>query len=339
MKKTITHLAALCLSLLSALPQADYSNHPEATVFIDTMVENHQFDREQIVDWLSSATYQQSIVKAMSRPAEKVKPWYQYRKHFISDLRIERGLQFWEENQQTLARAETEFGVDPAIIVSIIGVETNYGRNTGSYKVIDALTTLAFDYYTHIEKRESRKRFFTIQLENLFLLAREQKQDPISLKGSYAGAMGWGQFMPNSYRDYAVDFDDDGFADIWTNPTDAIGSVANYFTRHGWKTGQPVATRAHISGNIDESALNKMKRPTTTVSELAAMGYKPVETFDPEAKAFPMRFKAKYADEYWLGLHNFYVIGRYNPRTKYAMAVYQLSEIIRSRRCASASNC
>ena len=246
MKKTIKYVVVLCLSLLSALPQADYSEHPEAAAFVASMVDKHGFDRQQILAWLSSAEHQKSIVKAMSRPAEKVKPWYQYRTHFISDLRIERGLQFWAENQQTLERAEAEFGVDPAIIVSIIGVETNYGRNTGSYKVIDALTTLAFDYYTYTEKRESRKKFFTVQLEHLFLLAREQKQNPISLKGSYAGAMGWGQFMPNSYRNYAVDFDADGFADIWTNPTDAIGSVANYFTRHGWKTGQPVATRAHI---------------------------------------------------------------------------------------------
>jgi len=339
LKQTIKFFIAAWISLLPALSVADYSEHPEAAAFVDTMVNKHQFDRQQILAWLSYAEHQKSIVKAMSRPAEKVKPWYEYRKHFISDLRTERGLQFWAENRQTLERAEKEFGVDPAIIVSIIGVETNYGRNTGSYKVIDALTTLAFDYYSSIEKRESRKRFFTIQLENLFLLAREQKQDPLSLKGSYAGAMGWGQFMPNSYRDYAVDFDSDGFADIWTNPTDAIGSVANYFIKHGWKTGQPVATRAHITGSIDEQRLNKMKRPTDTVAELSTMGYKPVETFDPEATAFPMRFKAKYGDEYWLGLHNFYVIGRYNPRTKYAMAVYQLSEIIRSRRCASTSDC
>ena len=143
MNKTIKYVVALCFSLLSALPQADYSEHPEAAAFVASMVDKHGFDRQQILAWLSSAEHQKSIVKAMSRPAEKVKPWYQYRTHFISDLRIERGLQFWAENQQTLERAEAEFGVDPAIIVSIIGVETNYGRNTGSYKVIDALTTLA----------------------------------------------------------------------------------------------------------------------------------------------------------------------------------------------------
>lgn len=332
-------LFAACITLWASVSFADYSEHPEAAAFIDRMVSEHSFERREIVGWLSYAKYQSSIVKAMSRPAEKVKPWFEYRKHFISDLRIDRGLQFWQENQQTLERAEQEFGVDPAIIVSIIGVETNYGRNTGSYKVIDALTTLAFDYYTYTEKRASRKKFFTTQLEHLFLLAREQNQDPLELKGSYAGAMGWGQFMPNSYRNYAVDFDGDGFADIWSNPTDAIGSVANYFTEHGWKKDQPVATRAHIQGSVSEEGLNKMKRPSLTIGELEAMGYNPVEKFPADSTAFPMRFTAKYGEEYWLGLHNFYVIGRYNPRTKYAMAVYQLSEIIRTRRCVSAKTC
>lgn len=339
MKQLTRTLFIACISLCAPLSLADYSEHPEAAAFVDTMVSKHSFEREEIVGWLSYAKHQSSIVKAMSRPAEKVKPWFEYRKHFISDLRIDRGLQFWRENRETLERAEQEFGVDPAIIVSIIGVETNYGRNTGSYKVIDALATLAFDYYTYTEKRESRKKFFTIQLEHLFLLAREQNQDPLELKGSYAGAMGWGQFMPNSYRNYAVDFDGDGFADIWSNPTDAIGSVANYFTKHGWKKDQPVATRAHISGSVSEEGLNKMKRPTLTIAELEAMGYKPVEKFAGDSTAFPMKFKAKYGEEYWLGLHNFYVIGRYNPRTKYAMAVYQLSEIIRTRRCVSTQTC
>jgi membrane-bound lytic murein transglycosylase B len=339
LKRLTKTLLLACISLCASLSFADYSEHPEASAFVDTMVSKHGFERAQIIGWLSYAKHQSSIVKAMSRPAEKVKPWFEYRKHFISELRIDRGLQFWRENQQTLQRAEEQFGVDPAIIVSIIGVETNYGRNTGSYKVIDALTTLAFDYYTYTEKRESRKKFFTIQLEHLFLLAREQGQDPLELKGSYAGAMGWGQFMPNSYRNYAVDFDNDDFADIWTNPTDAIGSVANYFTEHGWKKDQPVATRAHISGSVSEEGLNKMKRPTMTIAELEAMGYDPVEKFAGDSTAFPMRFTAKYGDEYWLGLHNFYVIGRYNPRTKYAMAVYQLSEIIRTRHCVSAPTC
>ena len=172
MKRLTRILLIACISLCAATSFADYSEHPEAAAFVDTMVSKHNFERAEIIGWLSYAKHQSSIVKAMSRPAEKVKPWFEYRKHFISELRIDRGLQFWRENQQTLERAELEFGVDPAIIVSIIGVETNYGRNTGSYKVIDALTTLAFDYYTYTEKRESRKKFFTTQLEHLFLLAR-----------------------------------------------------------------------------------------------------------------------------------------------------------------------
>ena len=342
-KPTVTHLARRYLlvvaAVLAAPSFADYSKHPEAADFIKTMVTDHRFEPEQVTQWLSAAKYQESIVKAMSRPAEKAKPWHEYRKIFVTEARTSRGVDFWHENKTTLNRAAREFGVDPAIVVSIIGIETNYGRNTGSYKVIDALTTLAFDYYTYTEKRQSRKIFFTIQLENLLLLAREQNKDPLTLKGSYAGAMGWGQFMPNSYRDYAVDYDGDGFADIWNNPTDAIGSVANYFTKHGWKTDQPVATRAYIDVTPSKEGLNNMTRPTSTIAELAALGYNPVEKYASDSKAFPLRFVGKYGEEYWLGLHNFYVIGRYNPRTKYAMAVYQLSELIRNQFCDSDQDC
>ncbi|MDC0088937.1 lytic murein transglycosylase B [Porticoccaceae bacterium] len=335
------HLATLLLSLtsLATFSHADYSTHPEAAEFIDSMVEKHQFTREDIVSWLSAAQYQESIVKAMSRPAEKVKPWYEYRKHFISDRRINGGVEFWQQHRETLEQAERDFGVDPAIIVSIIGVETNYGSNTGSYKVVDALSTLAFDYYTYTEKRESRKRFFTAELENLFLLAREQKQNPLELKGSYAGAMGLGQFMPSSYRAYAVDYDSDQFVDIWTNPTDAIGSVANYFAEHKWKPGETVAVRANINSDPAEETVNKLIRPKLSLAELDQQGYKIMQMLSPETKAFPMRFTAKYGNEYWLGMHNFYVISRYNPRTKYAMAVFQLSELIRQSNCVKADNC
>jgi membrane-bound lytic murein transglycosylase B len=147
--------------------------------------------------------------------------------------------------------------------------------------------------------------------------------------------------MPNSYRNYAVDYDGDEFADIWTNPTDAIGSVANYFTKHGWKEGQPVATKAHIEDGrvVDATELNKMKRPTKTIATLVAQGYIPVDAFPTDLAAFPIRLEAKYGEEYWLGLHNFYVIGRYNPRTKYAMAVFQLSQNIRSNLCRADNIC
>lgn len=338
----LLRIAIYCISILHCVTSlADYSNHPDAVKFVDTMVTEYQFERQQMLDWLSSARYQESIVVAMSRPAEKSKAWHEYRNIFVTDTRISRGQEFWLQNSDTLKRAEEEFGVDPAIIVSIIGVETNYGRNVGSYKVIDALSTLAFDYYTQTEKRESRRKFFTTQLEHLFLLAREQGKDPLTLKGSYAGAMGWGQFMPNSYRNYAVDYDGDDFADIWSNPTDAIGSVANYFTKHGWKEGQPVATKAHIEDgkSVDSKELNKMKRPTKTIADLSAQGYIPMDSLSADLPAFPIRLEAKYGQEYWLGLHNFYVIGRYNPRTKYAMAVFQLSQNIRSNLCKADNIC
>lgn len=339
MKKITLLLCTIFHITLSGLCAADYSQHPQTEAFIDRMVDTHNFQQQQVLDWLSQAKYQESIVKAMSRPAEKVKPWHEYRRLFVSPLRIDRGVQFWRENQSTLARAAEDFGVDPAIIVSIIGVETNYGRNTGSYRVIDALSTLAFDYYVDIDQRESRRKFFTTQLEHFFLLAREQQQDPLSLKGSYAGAMGWGQFMPNSYRNYAVDYDDDGVADIWTNPTDAIGSVANYFVEHGWKKGQPVATRAVVADNPDPQEFNKMRRPQLSIGDLTDQGYKPLDNYASNLKAFPILLAGKYGDEYWLGLHNFYVIGRYNPRVKYAMAVYQLSLSIRERFCESSDSC
>ncbi len=205
--------------------------------------------------------------------------------------------------------------------------------------MVDALATLAFDYYTYTNKRASRKRFFTAELENLFLLSREQGQNPVELTGSYAGAMGWGQFMPSSYRAYAVDFDGDEFADIWNNPTDAIGSVASYFSAHHWRQGETVAVRANINSDPAEDSLNKLHRPKLSLAELDAQGYKIMEQLDPETKALPMRFSAKYGNEYWLGMHNFYVISRYNPRTKYAMAVYQLSELISQAKCAETDAC
>jgi membrane-bound lytic murein transglycosylase B len=393
LKKIIRNLLLVACAT-SCAAWADYSEHPDAVKFSQTMVERHQFESADVERWLQDAVRVDSIIAAMQRPAEKVKPWHQYKKHFINDLRIARGVEFWSANRANLERAEREFGVDPAIIVSIIGVETNYGRNVGSFRVIDALSTLAFDYYTEIEQRESRRLFFTAQLENLLLLARDQQQNPLTLKGSYAGAMGWGQFMPSSYRNYAVDFDGDKFADIWNNPIDAIGSVANYFAEHGWQPGQAVALRAVEETPLDNSdngssqtshqvatgdtlfaiaskygvtmaelqrqnklqnpnqifvgqrlkinthfTVNKLGRPTLTLDELRRRGLTPLEPTDGSRRALPLLLDGGSGDEYWLGLHNFYVISRYNPRVKYAMAVYQLSELIRSQHCGPENPC
>ena len=217
--------------------------------------------------------------------------------------------------------------------VSIIGIETNYGSNTGDFRVIDALCTLAFDFYTQYENRESRRKFFTIQLENLFILAREQNIDPLSLKGSYAGAMGLGQFMPNSYRDYAVDFDGDSFADIWLNPADAIGSVANYLMAHGWEKDQGIITEGRLLTENSLVSFNRISRPKNSLAYFKNLGLDTLNPTDTSKKVLPIKLEEKSKKEYWFGFNNFYVIGRYNPRVKYAMAVTQLSDKIKTRFC------
>jgi membrane-bound lytic murein transglycosylase B len=210
--------------------------------------------------------------------------------------------------------------VPAQVIVAIIGVETRYGGNKGSFRVIDALSTLGFDY-------PPRAAFFRKELKEFFLLAREQKQDPLTLIGSYAGAMGYGQFIPSSYRAYAIDYTNDNFADIWNNATDAIGSVANYFKRHGWKQGQPVIVRTRISDGYDDSILNDSLKPKHTVNSLAEKGYTPVTPL-AEQKANAIRLEGKKGTEFWMGLNNYYVITRYNHSRLYAMSVWQLSQKI-----------
>jgi len=312
--------------ILVALPiqAGDYSNRAEVNAFIERMVTEHRYEKSQLTSLFNQVVFKQSIIDAMSRPAEKVKPWKEYREIFLKEKRIELGAEFWRNNRKTLARAEREMGVPAEIIVAIIGVETYYGRNKGSFRVIDALSTLAFDY-------PKRGPFFTAELEQFLLLTREQNQSPVDLIGSYAGAMGYGQFMPSSYRHYASDFDGDGFTDIWNNPVDAIGSVANYFKRHGWKSGENVVFRARVRQNRDASVLNKTLKPEYSVAELAERGYTPLQPLAPETNVSPMRLEGRQGPEFWFGLDNFYVITRYNHSRLYAMAVYQLSQRIKQR--------
>lgn len=301
---------------------ADYSNHPEAKKFIAEMVSKNGFSRAELTDWLEKAEKKQAILDAISRPAEQSKTWKEYRPIFMVPLRIENGVKFWRENSVELARAEKEFGVPAEIIVAIIGVETSYGRNMGGYNVIDALSTLAFDY-------PPRAPFFRSELENYFLLAREQKHNPLDFKGSYAGAMGYGQFMPSSYRKWAVDFSGDGFTDIWKTPSDAIGSVANYFTEHGWKTGEPVTVEAHAADNMQAPQLNSIVPPTMTVDQWREQGINPISWLPPTTRVIAFQFEGANGAEYWFGLQNFYTITRYNRSPMYAMAVYQLSQSIK----------
>lgn len=318
-KKCLSIIAGLSFSLGVA---ADYSKHPLAAGFVDEMVQQHGFTAEEINQWLSKAQKRQPILDAIARPAEKSKTWKEYRPIFIVPMRVTNGVKFWDEHREVLARAEQEYGVPAEIIVAIIGVETNYGRNTGSWYVIDALTTLAFDY-------PPRAPFFRSELINYFILTREQKHNPLEFKGSYAGAMGYGQFMPSSYRNFAVDFSGDGFTDIWNNPTDAIGSVANYFKKHGWQTGKAVVVPAKLTKSRDivltNESFNKVVPPSIKVSEWKKTGVAPKGKVTRNTSAIAIEFDGINGLEYWFGLQNFYTITRYNRSPMYAMAVYDLS--------------
>lgn len=317
-------LGAVSLVLMAVvIPcHADYSTHPEAKKFIAEMVAKNGFTRAELTAWLEKAEKKQAILDAISRPAEQSKTWKEYRPIFLLQTRVDNGVKFWRENAADLARAEKEFGVPAEMIVAIIGVETSYGKITGNYNVIDALTTLAFDY-------PPRAPFFRSELENYFLLVREQKHNPLEFKGSYAGAMGYGQFMPSSYRKWAVDFSGDGFTDIWKNPTDAIGSVANYFKEHGWKTGEPVTVEAHAADNMNAPQLNSIVPPVLTVDQWREQGINPVSWLPPTTRVIAVQFEGASGVEYWFGLQNFYTITRYNRSPMYAMAVYQLSQAIK----------
>jgi peptidoglycan lytic transglycosylase B len=305
----------------------NYGEHPNATVVIDELVVEEGFDRQELIELFTQAERKDSILTAIARPAEKSKPWYEYREIFLNKQREDQGVEFYAKHRVTLERAEREFGVPAEIIVAIIGVETYYGRVAGSYRVLDALSTLAFDY-------PPRSPFFTAELKNFLILARDQGMDPTELVGSYAGAMGYGQFMPSSYRSYAIDFDNDEIVDIWTNPVDAIGSVANYFKQHGWREGEVVVSAATAAADTPDDIFVQRRddlKPVRTVAQFAADGVVAKMQLDPNALATAMKFELKDGYEYWLGLHNFYVITRYNHSAMYAMSVYQLSQRLAER--------
>ncbi len=313
---------ALCLLLcapVSMLAQAaGYSDHPAAQTLIDELVAEEGFERSELEALFAQAERKESILKAISRPAEKTKAWHEYRDIFVTETRTEQGVEFYEAYAATLQRAEREYGVPAEIIVAIIGVETRYGRNKGSFRVIDALSTLGFDY-------PKRSKFFSKELKHFLILAREQGLEPTDLLGSYAGAMGYGQFIPSSYRAYAVDFDGDGLVDIWNNPVDAIGSVANYFSRHGWRTGGQVVSAAVVAEDYQRDLANAGLKPKLTLADFEAGKVSAADELPADAKATLWEFEGEDGLEHWLGLHNFYVITRYNHSSMYAMSVYQLS--------------
>jgi len=314
-----------CTSNAAAPDTRGYAANPAAQAFIDEMVSRHGFDRDYLVSIFSQAQHREDILELMRKPAEKRLEWHEYRKIFLTQSRIQGGVTFWNNNAQLLEKAEKELGVDAQVIVAIIGVETRYGGNTGRHRVIDALSTLAFDY-------PPRSKFFRGELEQDLMLAREEDIDVLTATGSYAGAMGYGQFIPSSYRNFAIDFDADGKRDLWNNPADIIGSVANYMKVHGWTLGTPVATRATVRGNAWQAVLAQGLKPHTPVGELRRAGIEPQTPVPNASLAALIELKNADGPEYWLGLNNFYVITRYNHSPLYAMAVYQLSEEIRQAR-------
>lgn len=302
---------------------------PEAAPFIEEMVARHQFDRTALTQWLAQTCLKQSILNAMTRPAE-AKPWSEYRPLFVEPKRIARGVQFWSAHEAQLSRAEAQYGVPASMIVAIIGVETFYGRNTGSYRVMDALATLAFGY-------PPRAAYFRQELEQYLLLAREANFEPLSVKGSYAGAMGISQFMPSSYRLFGIDFDGDGHRDLWDNPDDAIGSVANYFRAKGWQSGAPVATAATAVAGPGKGLANRGWGYRMPLKDWARVGVAANDASHAEAEAMLLELAGSNGPEYWLAFKNFYVITRYNHSFQYAMAVWQLSRALEAARAASAA--
>lgn len=313
-------LSMLLSTALSAQIQT-YQNHPETVSFINEMVSEHNFAQADLQKLFAGAERKQSILDAIARPAEKTLAWKEYRQIFLKPDRIDKGADFWQANHAVLAQAKQEFGVPEEIIVAIIGVETRYGENKGSYRVLDALATLGFDY-------PPRASFFRKELMHFLLLSREQGQDPSVLLGSYAGAMGYGQFMPSSFRSYAVDFDGDKLADIWNNPTDAIGSVANYLARHGWRRDQTITVRARVQNDYNANLINQSLDVDQSIEQLQAAGIEPVTPLEANIEAMAMKLDGENGAEFWLGLKNFSVITRYNRSRLYAMAVTQLADNI-----------
>lgn len=314
--------ALLALGLVSPAVAVPLAEHPPLQALVDDLVSKEGFDRESLERLLAGAAFQQSIIDAITRPAEKM-PWHRYRPIFMTEQRIAGGVEFWRTHADLLARAEREHGVPASVITAIIGVETRYGAVTGRYRAVDALTTLTVAGL-------SRSAFFGRELRELVLLGREERLDLDTLSGSYAGALGLPQFIPSSYRAYAIDFDADGRRDLLASPADAIGSVANYLARHGWQRGEPISAAATVTPAGASLAQGDLK-PTLTLAELGQRGVGVPSGAAPTLKAKLIRLETEQGDEYHLGFQNFYAITRYNHSALYAMAVTQLAAAIGDR--------
>ena len=332
--------APTALAAPATAPQS-YIDRPDVSAFIDEMVADSGFDARALRRFFAKVRYQQSVINAMSRPVLEPPKWYQYASQFLSASRIDGGVAFWRANAATLERAQNEFGVPAEIVVAIIGVETFYGRNAGSHRVADALTTLAFDY-------PRRAEYFRNELKQFLLQAREQKISPLAPKGSYAGAQGLPQFMPSSLRDYAVDYDNDGKIDLAADVDDAVGSVANYLAWHGWQTGESVMKPASIDvdkreevermldgGISDRRMLESWQRDGVNATDIgeSATGIREMATGIPESPGSDpvgvLMLEEEGEPSYWMVFNNWYVLTRYNRSRLYASAVWRLAQEVK----------
>ena len=300
-----------------------YLDRSDVNAFIDELAKESHFSRQELKHLIGKAKRSERALELISKPAEGTLQWKDYRKIFLTPERITKGVSFWKKNAETLIAVENELKVPANIIVAIIGIETYYGRQTGGFRVLDALTTLGFDF-------PKRGEFFRKELKNFLLLVREQNLNIDELTGSYAGAMGIPQFMPSSYRAYAVDYTGNQQANIWRNDADAIASVANYLRQHGWKYGNHIALEATVSGEGHANVLSSGLQPNKRLSQVQKAGWSITDKLGRSEKVLAMRHEGSAGLEYWLGLHNFYVITRYNRSQMYALAVHQLAREVKA---------
>lgn len=305
----LTLILAFFIWSHSAIAQTNFADRPDVKNFISEMVNKYHFNHSELVAIFNSVQIRPDVIRSIRHPYEQ-KPWYNYQTLFVTEWRAQQGVKFWEKYHTALERAEREYGVPASIIVATIGVETKYGYKTGDFRVIDTLSTLSF-------VETSRARFFRNELKEFLLMSREQHKDPLKMMGSYAGAMGQPQFMPSSFRHYAVNFSGSGTIDLSYNTVDVIGSIANYYQKHGWQKDQPIAVKSNLVRHHIEY---------TTNSYIDPMDDKMRSLYKQKSKLIELQ--GYHGREYWLGFHNFDVIKTYNPSDLYAMAVYQLSHDI-----------
>lgn len=314
--------AGIVFLLLFSFPShAVDLDRPDVEAFMDMMVRQHDYDRGDLRDILGEAEKKDSILDAISRPAEKTLSWGEYRKIFLTKERINAGADFWLEHRETLDDIATRTGVPIEMLVGIIGVETYFGRITGGHRVLDALATLAFHY-------PPRSKFFRGELEHFLLLVREEEMRATDAFGSYAGAMGRPQFMPSSYRAYAVDSTGDGKRDIWNNWKDVAGSIANYFNAHGWRSGEEVVAQATIGSRWSGPFPENVLKAEATVGVLSEQGVMFYTELPADSAGQLLTLEGAGGTEHWVGFHNFFVITRYNRSVMYALAVHQLGREI-----------